>query len=156
VPIVDKRAPTLLVIEDAQDQAILVGVAARRAHPGLEVHIAEDGQQGIDYLSGISPLQDPPANPTPDLVILDLEMPIVDGFGVLEWVRETLEAPQFPVVVLTASSNPDHEVRARELGATEIHKKPTDLAGLGETVKKIVTRWIDPGDIMAAHMRSAG
>jgi DNA-binding response OmpR family regulator len=137
----DERAPTLLVIEDARDQAILVGVAARHAHPGIEVHIAGDGQQGIDYLSGISPLQDPPSNPTPDIVILDLKMPVVDGFGVLEWVREKFETPQLPVVVLTASTSPDEEVRARELG---------------ETVKRIVTRWIDPGDMMAAHMRSRG
>jgi DNA-binding response OmpR family regulator len=153
---VDERAPTLLVIEDARDQAILVGAAARHAHPGLEVRIAEDGKQGIDYLSGISPLEDPPANPTPDIVILDLEMPVVDGFGVLEWLGEHLGERQFPVVVLTASSNPDHEVRARELGATEVHQKPTDLSALGEMVKKIVRRWIDPRDIMAAHMRSSG
>ena len=153
---VEERAPTLLVIEDARDQAILVGVAARRAHPGLEVHIAEDGQQGIDYLSGIAPLQDPPVNPVPDLVILDLEMPVVDGFGVLEWLRETPAVPLFPVVVLTASQNPDYEKRALELGATEVHQKPTELAGLGSTVKQIVKRWIDPRDIMAAHMRTAG
>lgn len=152
----DERAPTLLVIEDAQDQAILVGVAARHAHPGLEVHIAEDGQQGIDFLAGISPKQDPPTNPRPDLVILDLEMPVLDGFGVLEWVRDNFEASTFPVVVLTGSPDPYDEARARELGATEIYQKPTDLEGLGETVRKIVQRWIDPGDIMAAHMRSSG
>lgn len=152
----DERAPTLLVIEDAQDQAILVGVAARHAHPGLDVHIAEDGQEGIDFLSGISALRDPATNPTPDVVILDLEMPVVDGFGVLEWIRETLGTPKFPVVVLTASPDPDYETRARGLGATEVHRKPTDLAGLGQTVKGIVTRWINPKDILAAHMRRSG
>jgi len=153
---VNERAPTLLVIEDAQDQAILVGVAARRAHPGLDVHIAEDGQQGIDYLAGISPLRDPPTNATPNVVILDLEMPIVDGFGVLEWIRETLGTPHFPVVVLTASSDPEYETRALALGATEVHRKPTDTARLGQTVKGIVTRWINPRDILAAHMRMSG
>ena len=78
------------------------------------------------------PLQDPPSNPTPDIVILDLEMPVVDGFGVLEWVRENLEpCAHSPSSCLRPPSNPDHEVRARELGATEVHQKPTDLAGLG-------------------------
>lgn len=152
----DERAPTLLVIEDAQDQAILVGVAARFAHPGLEVHIAEDGQKGIDYLSGISPLQNPPSHPTPDMVILDLMMPVVDGFGVLEWIRAKLGTPRFPVVVLTASPEPSYEARARALGATEVYQKPTDLAGLGEAVRKMVRRWINPRDIMAAHMRQFG
>ncbi|MDH3206573.1 MAG: response regulator [Gemmatimonadota bacterium] len=151
-----ERAPTLLVIEDASDQAILVGVAARRATPGLEVHIAEDGQQGIDYLAGIAALQDPPLTSTPDLVLLDLEMPVVDGFGVLEWIRETLGKPEFPVVVLTASPRPDYEERARALGATEVCRKPTDLEGFGLAVRSIVTRYISAGDLIAAHMRSAG
>jgi CheY-like chemotaxis protein len=153
---VDERAPTLLVIEDAQDQAILVGVAARKAHPGLVVHIAEDGQQGIDYLSGIAVLQDPPTNATPDLVILDLVMPVVDGFGVLEWISEQMGGPPFPVVVLTGSPNAEHEERARSLGAAAVHQKPTDVDGLGETVRGIVRRWIDPSDMMAAHMRWSG
>jgi CheY-like chemotaxis protein len=120
------------------------------------VHIAEDGQQGIDYLSGIAALQDPPSTATPDIVILDLEMPVVDGIGVLEWLRVEIGTPRFPVVVLTGSTDPQREARARELGATEVYRKPTELAGLGETVREIVTRWIKPADMLAAHMRSAG
>jgi CheY-like chemotaxis protein len=153
---VEERAPTLLVIEDARDQAILVGVAARNAHPGLEVHIAQNGREGIEYLEGIAPLRDPPANKTPDLVLLDLMMPVVDGYGVLEWIREKLGEPRFPVVVLTGSSLDEHGDRLRELGATEIHRKPTDVEGLYETVTKIVTRWISQSDIIAAHLRASG
>lgn len=151
----DERAPTLLVIEDAEDQAILFGVAARNAHPGLVVHTAEDGQEGIDYLSGIAPLKDPPENSTPDLVILDLDMPRVDGFGVLEWIRDELGEAPFPVIVLTSTVNAEREERARALGATDVREKPKDLDGLGTTVREIVTRWINPGDMIAAHMRYA-
>jgi len=153
---VDERAPTLLVIEDARDQAILVGVAARNAHPGLVVHIAEDGQQGIDYLSGIAAMTNPPTNATPDLVILDLMMPVVDGFGVLEWIRDQMGGAPFPVVVLTGAPNPSNEARARDLGAADVHRKPTDLDGLGVAVREIVRRWISPQDMMGAHMREWG
>lgn len=90
------------------------------------------------------------------MVILDLMMPVVDGFGVLEWIRAKLGTPRFPVVVLTASPEPSYEARARALGATEVYQKPTDLAGLGEAVRKMVRRWINPRDIMAAHMRQFG
>jgi DNA-binding response OmpR family regulator len=153
---VDERAPTLLVIEDARDQAILVGVAARNAHPGLTVHIAEDGQQGIDYLLGTAVMTNPPRNATPDLVILDLMMPVVDGFGVLEWIRDQIGKTPFPVVVLTGTPNPKNEARARDLGAVEVHRKPTDLDGLGVAVREIVRRWISPRDMMAAYMRDSG
>jgi DNA-binding response OmpR family regulator len=152
----DERAPTLLVIEDAADTAVLVGVAARHAHPGLEVHIAHDGAVGIEYLEGISPLQDPPRNPTPDIVILDLMMPVVDGFGVLEWIHDKLGKPDFPVVVFTATPSVEYEERARALGATEFYQKPGDVSALAATVKKIVTRWINPNDILAAHLRASG
>lgn len=153
---VQKRLPTLLVIEDARDQALLVGVAARRAHPGLEVHIADNGVDGIAYLRGIAPIQDPPTHVTPDLVILDLFMPELDGFQVLAWIREHFSPTPFPVVVLTASIQPGDEARALELGALSVHQKPSDLEGLGETVGAIVHQWIGRGEIIAAHIWSAG
>jgi CheY-like chemotaxis protein len=153
---VREQGPTLLVIEDASDQALLVGVAARRAHPGLDVQIAINGVFGIDYLRGTALLQDPPAHATPDLVILDLHMPELDGFDVLHWIREHLTPPPFPVVVLTASIQPQDEARARELGAAAVHKKPTDLHGLGETVGAIVHEFIGRGEIIGAHIWSEG
>lgn len=151
-----ERGPTLLVIEDARDQSLLVGVAARRAHPGLEVQIADNGVDGIAYLQGIAPLQDPPAHATPDLVILDLYMPELDGFEVLRWIREHLTPRPFPVVVLTGSVLPEDEARALELGALAVHQKPHDLEGLGETVAAIVHQWIGRGAIIGAHIWEQG
>ena len=109
--------PTLLVIEDARDHAILVRVAARRALPGLDVRVAGDGREGIAYLAGTPPFQDRRSHPTPDLIILDLLMPDVDGFEVLEWMAESRGMGQVPVVVLTSSEKPEHEERSLALGA---------------------------------------
>jgi CheY-like chemotaxis protein len=153
---VRKRAPTLLVIEDARDQAELVGIAARRAHPGLDVRIVEDGLEGIAYLAGIPPYDDRRAHPHPDLIILDLYLPEVDGFEVLAWVRERGNPSPAPVVVLTASVNPADEARALDLGATAFFRKPTDLSGLGLTVKEIVGGWIGTGEMIGAHIWSEG
>ena len=146
--------PRLLVIEDALDQALLVGVAARRAHPGLEVRIANDGREGIAYLEGA--FQDRPVNPVPDLVILDLIMPEVDGFDVLTWIQEQPTPPKVPVVVLTASTSSEDERRSTDLGAVAVHTKPTDVDGLADVVKEIVDRWIGTGTIIAAHIGEAG
>lgn len=151
-----ERAPTLLVIEDAQDQAILVGVAARRAHPGLDVRIVNEGLDGISYLAGEAPFEDRRANPTPDLVILDLKMPDVNGFEVLTFIRERLAPAPYPVVVLTASEDPEDERRALELGAVDFQVKPTDLDSLGNVVRDIVHQYIGRGEIIAAHIFGAG
>lgn len=150
-----KRAPTLLVIEDAHDQAVLVGIAARRAHPGLDVRIIHEGREGIAYLAGGSPFEDREAHPTPDLVILDLMMPDVDGFDVLTHIQANDPAP-YPVVVLTASEDPDDEARARELGAVDVRVKPTDVESLGRVVREIVHEHIGRGEIIAAHIWGSG
>jgi len=150
------RAPTLLVIEDANDQALLVGIAARRANPGLLVQTVHNGLEGLAYLKGLPPFEDRSRHPLPDLIILDLYMPEVDGFEVLAWIRDHHTAAQCPVVVLTGSVRPEDETRALELGATSVHKKPLELPALGDVVSDIVHTRIGRGDIIAAHIWSAG
>jgi len=150
------RSPTLLVIEDADDQALLVGMAARRAHPGLDVHTVTNGLEGLAYLRGLPPFEDRTRHPLPNLVILDLYMPELDGFEVLAWIRQHLTEIRFPIVVLTASVRPDDEAKAIALGAVSVHKKPADLQSLADTVSDIVHRFIGRGEIIAAHIWSAG
>ncbi len=134
--------PTLLVIEDAREHALLVRVAARRALPGLDVRVAGDGREGIAYLAGTPPFQDRRSHPLPDLIILDLLMPEIDGFAVLEWMRGTRGMARIPVVVLTSSPAPEHEARAMTLGAKSYYRKPDDLDSLGDVVREIVRGWV--------------
>ena len=138
--------PTLLVIEDARVEALLVRVAARRAIPGLDVRVAGDGHEGIAYLEGTAPFQDRRSHPFPDLVILDLIMPGIDGFGVLEWLRESKVPARVPVVVLTGSEDPDHEGRSLALGATAFYRKPIGPEqSLARVVRAIVEQYLGGG-----------
>ena len=148
--------PTLLVIEDAQDQAVLVGVAARRCHPGLRVNIVHDGFLGVSYLAGVAPFDDRRESPLPDLIILDLFMPDVDGFAVLNWIRKRPAIAAIPVVVLTSSGNANDESRARWLGAAAVYRKPGDLRDLGAVVREIVETYIPRSAIMDAHWSMHG
>lgn len=146
--------PTLLVVEDARDHAILVRVAARRALPGLDVRVAGDGREGIAYLAGTPPFQDRRSHPVPDLIILDLLMPEVDGFAVLEWVQGQSSLRNVPIVVLTSSEHKDHQERSLGLGAVAFYRKPADLDSLGDTVRSIVEEWIQAPT--TAPLQSAG
>jgi len=112
--------------------------------------------EGLAYLKGLPPFEDRARHPPPDLVILDLYMPEVDGFEVLSWIRDHYEVAPFPVVVLTGSVRPEDEARALELGAASVHKKPLELPALADVVSDIVHTRIGRGDIIAAHIWSAG
>lgn len=135
-------APTLLIVEDVRDQAVLIGLAARRAWPGMEVRAAEDGFEAAAYLAGVSPFDDRRENPVPDIIILDLFMPKVDGFAFLNWRRQRPALLTIPVAVLTASGRPEHESRARWLGAGVVYRKPEDLLELGSVVEEIIEMYL--------------
>lgn len=147
--------PTLLVIEDNDTDAVLVRVAARRAFPGLDVRVAGDGREGIAYLAGSAPFQQRACHPFPDLVILDLLMPDVDGFTVLEWIRDQGMMQSLPVVILTISTDAEHRRRATSLGAQAVHVKPTDVTELGDLVREIVRKWM-PVDVTRWDLSPAG
>lgn len=134
---------TVLVVEDNADHALLVRLAAQRVDSRLDVQVVSDGVEAVAYLEGREPYEDRDVHPFPDLVILDLIMPRLDGFGVLSWIRERSALDRLPVVVLTSSISPQDEARAMRLGATSFQTKPADLDRLQAQVGDIVTQWLD-------------
>jgi len=102
----------VLVIDDEADVRLLYRVNLR--HAGFEVLEADDGERGI--AAALEHL--------PDVVVLDLMMPRVDGFDVLRALRSHEDAREMPVLVLTADSRSDHHRRCYELGADDVMTKP--------------------------------
>lgn len=102
----------VLVIDDEADVRLLYRVNLR--HAGFEVLEANDGEQGIT--AALEHL--------PDVIVLDLMMPRVDGFEVLRTLRGHPDASEIPMVVLTADSRGDHRRRCYELGADDVMTKP--------------------------------
>lgn len=108
----------------------------------MEVRAAEDGFEAAAYLAGVSPFDNRIQNPFPDIVILDLFMPRVDGFAFLDWRRKRPALMTVPVAVLTSSGRPEHESRARWLGAGVVYRKPDDLLELGAVVGEIIETYL--------------
>src|SRR6476646_479557 len=98
---VAERAPTILVVEDDEDDLFLFKLAARRRTNEATFQYVRDGEEAISYMKGEAPFEDRKAHPFPDLVILDLELPKMDGFQVLDWIRATPGCKELRVFALT-------------------------------------------------------
>ncbi len=116
-------APAVLVAEDNEDDLFF----SRRmlAKAGLDAvrHVA-DGGQAIDYLAGRGPYADRARFPLPDLLLLDLKMPVHTGHEVLDWLRLQPALHAVRVYVLTSSDEPGDRRRAKDAGARGYIVKP--------------------------------
>jgi CheY-like chemotaxis protein len=119
----EKDVYYVLVADDSADDRFLLQSAMRRATRLRIVAEVADGAEVIAYLKGRDAYADRERYPLPDLLLLDLKMPQMDGFEVLEWMRPQ-SFPGLTVVVLTDSMQADHIKRALDLGADLFQVKP--------------------------------
>jgi CheY-like chemotaxis protein len=129
---VGPEVPTVLLVEDLEDDAFFFRLAIKRAGLNPTIHVAGDGLEAIDYFSNTGRFADATLYHQPDLVFLDLKMPNLNGFEVLEWIGQHYTNPPFRVVVLTGSEEPGDQARARELGASGYLVKPAPAKVLRE------------------------
>src|SRR2546421_12885115 len=95
---------TILLVEDSEDDVFFMRRALKKAQISCPLEVACDGQQAIDYLGRTGKYAGRAEHPLPSLVFLDLKMPCVSGFEVLEWLRQQPPAlNEIPVFVLTSS-----------------------------------------------------
>jgi CheY-like chemotaxis protein len=131
----------ILVAEDELGDVLLLKRAFVKAGVRMPVHFARNGQEVLDYLEGKTPFDDPVAYPLPDLLLLDLKLPGIDGFEVLTWLRAQPGLSPMCVVVLTTSDYPVDVNRAYALGANAYLVKPQDPADLIRVVERIDQFW---------------
>lgn len=128
---------TILLVDDSPDDVLFLTRAFRRAGVDNPLHVAEDGQQALDYLAGKNQYADRSAHPLPLLVLLDLQLPHVPGLEVLRWMRSQPELRGVIVVVLTSSDHPADVKQAYALGANSFLSKPSNPNDLPELIRSI-------------------
>lgn len=132
----------ILWVEDDPDDVLLIGRAIRKA--GLEAPaVVRDGPEATAYLSGAGPYADRILHPFPTLVLLDLKLPRMSGFEVLQWIRERREISRLPVVIFTSSREKADIDRAYDLGANAYLLKSVDHAHLVETLQRVRAFWLE-------------
>jgi CheY-like chemotaxis protein len=135
-----KRA--ILVAEDNPTDVFILKRAFLKA--GIDPHMffVRDGQEAVDYLEGENDFSDRKAHPFPELMLLDLKMPKLDGFDVLKWVRKQPGLGRLLIIVLTSSNQAKDVNRAYDLGANSYLVKPSRLDDFIEVVEKLHGYWM--------------
>jgi len=133
----------VLIAEDDPSDAFLLKRAFTLANIPATLHFVRDGQEAIDYLQGDDRYKDRAVYPLPDLMLLDLKMPRLNGFDVLSWLRRQPGLKRLLVTVLTSSDQPDDINRAYDLGAISYLLKPHNSSHLSELVAQVKRYWLD-------------
>jgi CheY-like chemotaxis protein len=138
-----QRSPqTVLYVEDDADDFLLFKLASKKCGTPFSLQHAADGRDAIAYLDGAGNYADRGTYPFPDLVLLDLKMPGIDGFEVLRWIRTNPATRILPVVVLAGSSYRADVRRALELGANSYAVKPAEFEELQVLIDQIADVWL--------------
>lgn len=117
----------ILIVEDNDVDAICIRRAFVKAKVLNPVMCVQSGEEAIAYLKGEGQFANRLEFPLPDLVLLDLKLPGISGFQVLEWIRQQPKLKSLRVVMLTGSTDAEHMKLARQLGAESFLVKPLDF-----------------------------
>src|SRR6266581_4692697 len=117
----------ILVVDDNPTDLVFFRRAANRTLLNMRLQTLTAGQQAIDYLKANGDYNDRSRYPWPDLIVLDLKMPEVNGFDFLAWRKVSVLFSSIPVIIFSGSKEPDDLKRIFELGANKHIVKPMDL-----------------------------
>lgn len=135
-------APSLLLVEDDPNSVFFFQHSMESLGIANPLHVATDGRMALDYLEGVGPYADRAQYPMPALVLLDLKLPRVPGFDVLQQLRQRPETRSLIVIVLTSSASTEDLARAYGLGANAYLVKPSQLEELETLVRSIQSFWL--------------
>ena len=128
----------ILLIEDDPDHEVLAMRALQKAKVANEIRVARDGAEAIEYMEGAAA----GTNRMPQLVLLDLKLPKVEGLDVLRAIRAADKTALLPVVVLTSSDEERDIVSSYRLGVNSYIRKPVNFSEFAEAAKQLGMYWL--------------
>ena len=135
--------PTLLIVEDNEDDIFFMERIFKQMGARCDLRFVRDGVEAVDYLSGKGRFGDRVKNPLPTIILLDLKMPRMNGFEVLEWMQKQPEIKLIPTIVVTSSSMQEDVTEAYRAGANAVMNKPVDKDSLLQMLKTFHLYWTD-------------
>lgn len=132
----------ILLVEDDPDDEALTLRALKKNNIKNDVVVAHDGVEALDYLFATGPHASRDPGRMPQLILLDLKLPRVDGLAVLRQLRADPRTRLLPVVILTSSKEERDLVNGYSLGANSYVRKPVDFAQFSEAIRQLGLYWL--------------
>jgi CheY-like chemotaxis protein len=134
---------TILMADDDPDDRMMTEKALHEYRLKNGIRFVEDGEELLDYLLHRGKYTDPASSPTPGLILLDLNMPRMDGREALAAIKADPELRKIPVIVLTTSKAEEDVLRSYDLGVNSYITKPVTFQGLAEVMKILSIYWFE-------------
>ena len=136
------RSRVILLVEDNEDDVERTRLTFRRSNVVNDIVVARDGQEALEYLFATGRHADRDPDRSPEVVLLDLNLPKIDGLGVLKEVRANQRTRRLPVVVLTSSTAERDLVRSHDPGAHSFLQKPVDFTEFIDAARQLGLYWL--------------
>jgi two-component system response regulator len=136
------RDRIILLAEDNPDDVKMTLRAFRKANIMNDVKVVQDGVEALDYLFGTGEYEGRDTAKTPQVMLLDLNMPKVGGIEVLSRVRADERTKLLPVVILTTSSEDAERIESYRLGANSYVRKPVDFDQFAKAIRQLGLYWL--------------
>jgi len=133
---------TILLVEDNPDDELLAIRALKKNNIMNEVVVARDGAEALDYLFGTGPYEGRDISIMPQVILLDLKLPKINGLEVLKRLRDDERTKLLPVVILTSSKEDRDLNESYRLGANSYIRKPVDFLQFTEAIKQLGLYWL--------------
>jgi two-component system response regulator len=133
---------TILLVEDNSSDVELTRRALMKEHITNEIIVAEDGQEALDYMFGEGVYEGRDITQQPSLILLDINLPIVDGLEVLRRLRADPRTHRQLIVILTSSKEEQDLLKSYDLGVNSYIRKPVDFNQFAEAIKYLGIYWL--------------